>query len=240
VTNHRGLSLPVTLGLVVAITGAIGVVLALLLADVTGGGAAGAVASAVVFAAGFVDDLSSGGPRGIRGHLSALVHMRVTTGVIKLVVITGCAIVVAAWFPRSGGSTIAGIVLMAGCANLWNGLDVAPGRALKVFLPVALVLLATAPHTLVTTHPGVTAGGVAVLPADLRERAVLGDGGANLLGFTVGIGLFVTLSSGALWVAAAVTVGLNVLADTYTLSRAIESSPPLRWFDRLGRVPAGR
>jgi hypothetical protein len=40
------------------------------------------------------------------------------------------------------------------------------------------------------------------------------------------------------WVAAGVAVTLNVLADTVTLSRLIDTVAPLRWFDRLGRVPA--
>jgi hypothetical protein len=34
--------------------------------------------------------------------------------------------------------------------------------------------------------------------------------------------------------AAATGVGLNVLAETVTLSRAIDATPPLRWYDRLG------
>jgi hypothetical protein len=39
-------------------------------------------------------------------------------------------------------------------------------------------------------------------------------------------------------VAALVVVGLNVLAETVSLTRLIEASPALRWFDRLGRVPS--
>ena len=31
-------------------------------------------------------------------------------------------------------------------------------------------------------------------------------------------------------------VGLNILAETVTFTRTIEAIPPLRWFDRLGRL----
>ena len=41
------------------------------------------------------------------------------------------------------------------------------------------------------------------------------------------------------WLIAAVlvVVGLNVLAETVTFTRTIDAIPPLRWFDRLGRLP---
>jgi hypothetical protein len=65
---------------------------------------------------------------------------------------------------------------------------------------------------------------------------MLGDAGANLLGFTVGLGLALRLATWQLAVAAAVVVALNVLAETVTLSRVIDAAPPLRWVDRLGRL----
>jgi UDP-GlcNAc:undecaprenyl-phosphate/decaprenyl-phosphate GlcNAc-1-phosphate transferase len=78
--------------------------------------------------------------------------------------------------------------------------------------------------------------GLALLAVDLRERAMLGDSGANVLGFLVGVALFLTLRTWALVVAAAVIVVLHVLAETVTLSRLIDAAPPLRWLDRLGRA----
>jgi hypothetical protein len=39
-------------------------------------------------------------------------------------------------------------------------------------------------------------------------------------------------------VAAGVAVGLNLLAETVTLSRIVDGVPPLRWLDRAGRVRA--
>ena len=67
---------------------------------------------------------------------------------------------------------------------------------------------------------------------------MLGDGGANLLGFTIGLGLYVVLADGAVVLAAAIAVVINAVAETVTLSRVIEAIPPLRWFDALGRLPA--
>jgi hypothetical protein len=67
---------------------------------------------------------------------------------------------------------------------------------------------------------------------------MLGDGGANLLGFTIGLGLYLVLGDAWVVVAAAIAVAINAVAETATLSRVIDAVPPLRWFDALGRLPA--
>jgi hypothetical protein len=67
---------------------------------------------------------------------------------------------------------------------------------------------------------------------------MLGDGGANLLGFTIGLGLYLVLGDAWVVVAAAIAVAINAVAETATLSWVIDAVPPLRWFDALGRLPA--
>jgi hypothetical protein len=159
-----------------------------------------------------------------------------TTGILKLVVAAGAAAVVVALQPsRPGWVRLWGIVLLAGAANVWNGLDVRPGRALKAFLVPGLVFIAWGTLAHAPAIAGLLAGGVLALPADLRERAMLGDGGANLLGFAAGLGVFDVLSDPWVPVAAVVGVGLNVVADTVTFSRVIAAAPPLRFLDGLGR-----
>jgi UDP-GlcNAc:undecaprenyl-phosphate GlcNAc-1-phosphate transferase len=244
--NYLGEQLPAILGLVAIAPGAI-VGLFAGLAIVTGQGrsldAAAWISlggSLLVFAAGLMDDLMPSGPRGLRAHLRAVASGHVTTGILKLVVIAGSSVIVVAAQPVHPGATrLAGVVLLAACANLWNGLDVRPGRALKYFILAAgAVLVAGVPMRLAPSVLGVLLGAIVALPADLRERAMLGDGGSNLLGFTAGLGLYLVLPAPWVWVAAAVAVTLNVLADTLTLSRLIDTVGPVRWFDRLGRVSA--
>lgn len=241
VANYRGRSVPIVLGLWLAVV-LVGFSAALWwIGGAPGPSSPALVAlggSVLVFAAGLVDDLSPGGPRGVRNHLRALASGHMTTGVLKLVVTVASSIIVVAAQPdRGSGARWLGVVLVAASANLWNGLDVAPGRALKAFLVVDGVAL-VAPWSLA---PGVRAlwlAALVALPFDVRERAMLGDAGANLLGFTAGLGLYLSLPGWGTAVAATVVVGLNVLAETVSLSRLIEAAPPLRWFDRLGRLPA--
>ena len=84
--------------------------------------------------------------------------------------------------------------------------------------------------------PFVALAAVLVLIPDLRERGMLGDGGANLLGFVTGLAVYVTAPGWGVVVGALAAVGLNGLADTVTFSRVIEAVPALRWYDNLGRA----
>jgi UDP-GlcNAc:undecaprenyl-phosphate/decaprenyl-phosphate GlcNAc-1-phosphate transferase len=235
VPNHRGVHVPAVLGLVLGGFAAASAAAVALFDRVEREGWIATAALALVLAAGLVDDLSPPGPRGIRGHLRSLATGRVSSGIVKLVVVAGAAAVTVAAVPaRTGLARLAGILLIAASANVWNGLDVRPGRAIKFFLPVAIAALATSwpgqPFL-----PGVALGSLVLVPWDAGERAMLGDAGANLLGFTAGLGLFHLLHGGALVAAALLAVALNVLADTVTFTRLIELVPPLRWYDTLGR-----
>ena len=102
------------------------------------------------------------------------------------------------------------------------------GRALKVALASSLVV----------DEPGTAAVAAALLPADLAERAMLGDGGANALGAVLGLAAARRLGSrrrrgGAL----AVLVGLTAASEVVSFTRVIDAVPPLRAVDRLGRLP---
>ena len=239
--NRRGRRLPVTLGWALAV-GLVGLVVVIagqidrigLRASQSGE----LLGVAVVFVAGVVDDGYGGSVRGLRGHLRALLNGHVTTGGLKLAAAVLAAAITVAWTPRDQlWANLLALIAIAGCTNIWNGLDVAPGRALKGFLVVALVLLVVDLKAFLLVCTGAAA---AVLVPDLRERGMLGDSGANLLGFLAGAEIVRRLPE--VWVipAVLVVIGLNVLAETLTFSRTIEAIPPLRWFDRLGRLPDGR
>jgi hypothetical protein len=155
---------------------------------------------------------------------------------VKLVVIVAAAAVAVAAGPEPDAARrLAGVVLVAGAANVANALDVRPGRAIK-FGILAAPLVFAGEVALAPPTPGVWLAAVLVLPWDAGERAMLGDAGANLLGFAIGLGAYHALGSTGVVAGAAAVIALNVLAETVTLSRAIDAVPPLRWWDRLGRA----
>jgi hypothetical protein len=191
----------------------------------------------IVFLVGWFDDHRARSTRGIQGHLRELARGRVTTGVTKLIGIVGAAAIVAVSVADDPGRILLGIPVIAGSANLWNLLDVRPGRALKFFLVAALVLVGWYARYDDFLLGAAIGSAAALLVFDLRERAMLGDAGANLLGFIIGLALFRVLPTWGLAVALVAILTLHALGETVTLSRLIEAARPLRWFDRLGRLP---
>ena len=238
VENHRGVMVPRVLGIALALDAAIWTAAYAIVAAIGVAGWGSLAGLLLVFGAGLIDDLGPEGPRGIRSHLRSAAGGHPTTGLLKMVVILVAAILVVVLLPeRSVYAAVAGVVLIAGCANVWNGLDVAPGRCLKAFLVPAVAFAAWGTIADAPALVGLLVGAVIVLPFDLRESAMLGDGGANMLGFGAGIGLYEVLPDPWIVVAACVAVLLNALAETTSFSRAIERMPPLRWLDALGRRP---
>jgi UDP-N-acetylmuramyl pentapeptide phosphotransferase/UDP-N-acetylglucosamine-1-phosphate transferase len=187
---------------------------------------------------GLIDDLlAAPGDRGFRGHLGALAHGRLTTGAMKLFGGGVVAIVLtAAPGEVSGRRLLADAALVALAANLGNLLDRAPGRTIKVglvvYVPVALAA-GTAPVGLALVPVvGATAG---LLVADLRERLMLGDTGANLFGAVLGLAVVLETSRPVRTVVLVVLVLLNAASERWSFSTVIDRTPGLRHFDRLGR-----
>jgi UDP-N-acetylmuramyl pentapeptide phosphotransferase/UDP-N-acetylglucosamine-1-phosphate transferase len=244
VRNHRGSMIPASLGFALLVATVVPALVADLVAIARGeagrwvaAAVAVSVPSVLVFGVGLLDDSQATRTRGWRAHLGALRRGRITTGMGKLVVISGASLAWVLIERPFGLSAVLGAAVIAGCANLWNLFDLAPGRALKFAVLAVAVFLALDPARYTAQ---VLAVCLVLLPFDLRERAMLGDSGANLLGFLVGqllVTRFPPFATGPA-VALAVLIGLHVVADTIGFSRLIQATPPLRWFDDLGRIPS--
>jgi UDP-GlcNAc:undecaprenyl-phosphate/decaprenyl-phosphate GlcNAc-1-phosphate transferase len=70
---------------------------------------------------------------------------------------------------------------------------------------------------------------------DLRERAMLGDTGANLLGALAGLWLVLTLSGTGQLIALALLAIVTVYGELRSISALVERTPGLRELDSWGR-----
>jgi hypothetical protein len=194
------------------------------------------VYSLVAGLVGFVDDRWGGaGERGFAGHVGALSRGRMTTGLLKAVVLGGGGLVVGVLAFGVGWRALFAALLLAGCANLANLFDVRPGRAFKFLGVPVVVLLFLAPYGAVLAVAGVVGGAVALFHFDLRGRIMLGDAGAAIWGAVLGY-LVVTSGPGVVWwVAGGAIVGLTVVAEFSSISRVIEEVGALRALDLWGR-----
>lgn len=183
--------------------------------------------------------------KGLRGHLGALRDGQLTTGAAKALGIPLLALAGAVAAPdrRGAAETVVDAALVAGCANLVNLLDLRPGRALKAVLPGA-VLLALAPARSARDEDGrrlalaAALPAALALPADLGERGMLGDAGANLLGAAVGGAAARRLPLPARLGLVGAVVALTLASERVSFSAVIDRTPALRALDRLGRRPA--
>ena len=156
------------------------------------------LATVVAFGAlGFIDDaLGDNNEKGLKGHVTAALHGRVTTGFIKLGGGASVALVVAgAALGGDGWRIVIDAALIALAANMGNLFDRAPGRTIKVGLIAYVPLLVVAGTSATGLALAVVIGAaIGLLPADLGERSMLGDTGANALGAALGVAAVLTLS----------------------------------------------
>ena len=191
---------------------------------------------------GLLDDLAGAGQSGgFRGHLTALARGRLTTGSLKLFGGAAVGVVVVAG-PRAGsiGRILLDAALVALCANLANLFDRAPGRTLKVaLLGFAVLAAATQAPPRLAAVALVMGAAAALLVPDLREELMLGDVGANVVGGALGLALVLGTAPEVRTAALLVVAGLNLASEAVSFSKVIESTPPLRALDRVGRRPSG-
>ena len=247
-TNYRGHELPTAAGIVIVLAVLVveGVRTALAEFGVGEELSDSLLRSVVLFACfafaflGLIDDLlGTDGDRGFAGHLNALRTGRLTTGAMKLFGGGVVAIVLtAAPGEVSGRRLLADAALVALAANLGNLLDRAPGRTIKVgllaYVPIALAAGSAPVGLALAPVVGAAAG---LLPADLGERLMLGDTGANLLGAVLGLAVVLETSRPVRTVVLVVLIALNLVSERVSFSKVIDATPGLRHFDRLGRRP---
>jgi hypothetical protein len=190
---------------------------------------------------GFLDDALGQGqaaatPRGWRGHWGALREGRLSTGAIKALGALALAAYVVSGRGLEDWRYVADVLLLILATNLGNLLDLRPGRAEKALglLAVGLCLGAWTFQPLELL--GIFAGPVLVGAwLTLRETAMLGDTGSNLIGAIAGVWLLTALGGDGRLIALVVVLAITVYGEMRSISATIESVPPLRWLDSLGR-----
>lgn len=152
-TNFHGVTVSLRGGVAMAGASVASAAVASALSDQPRAALGGVVASLGGGLAGYIDDVDQGAhdggkvAKGLKGHLGALAHGQVTTGVIKIAGI-GASALAASALVGSKATSVSGkaadlalnTVLIAGTANLANLLDLRPGRALKATVLVAAPL----------------------------------------------------------------------------------------------------
>jgi UDP-GlcNAc:undecaprenyl-phosphate GlcNAc-1-phosphate transferase len=193
-----------------------------------------------VLALGLVDDTlgerRSDRQRGWRGHGAAALRGELSTGALKAAGSLGLALFAMSYLPLSNGRWLLAAAVLVLATNVFNLLDLRPGRSTKAFVLLGAGLGIGSGSTRALWALGLFAGPALVAGFyDLRERAMLGDTGANLLGALGGLWLVLTLSGPGQLVALALLAALTVYGELRSISELVERTPGLRELDSWGR-----
>jgi UDP-GlcNAc:undecaprenyl-phosphate GlcNAc-1-phosphate transferase len=179
--------------------------------------------------------------KGFRGHLLTLWReQRMTSGMMKAWGGGGTALLVSLGLNDGCWATLVGAGLLAFSSNLLNLFDLRPGRAIKVFWLLVTVafgigLPLSLPVQQWVWFVPVLVSSLLLFAHDANGRLMLGDTGANYLGFLVGFCLMVSVplpvQAGFLLLFAV----LHLLAERVSFTRIIQSVPWLRRLDEWGR-----
>lgn len=200
-----------------------------------------------VLALGLLDDALGGerpgedgppAPRGWRGHGAAALRGELSTGTLKAAGSLGLALLAMSYrgLGLSDGRWLLAAAVLVLATNVFNLLDLRPGRATKVFVLLGAGLAVGSADLRALWALGLFAAPALVAGVyDLRERAMLGDTGANLLGALAGLWLVLTLSGTGQLVALALLAAITVYGELRSISALIERTPVLRELDSWGR-----
>jgi UDP-N-acetylmuramyl pentapeptide phosphotransferase/UDP-N-acetylglucosamine-1-phosphate transferase len=240
--NYRGVSLPVPIGAAIVPAGLIALIPVTLMARLTSIDIFPSDLPLVltfvpgVALLGLIDDVMSGESRGWRGHAAAALSGGFSSGVLKAAGTLGLALLVASSLPGSDGDFFMATAVLVLATNAFNLLDLRPGRSVKAFLLLGLGLTIATQIGEPAAALGIFIGPLLVAGFfDLREKAMLGDCGSNVVGAMAGVWIVLTLDSTELFIAFVILALVNLYGEFSSLSKVIEKVPIIRHLDSFGR-----
>ena len=188
---------------------------------------------------GLLDDLCGDkSSQGFKGHITAILSGKLTTGALKLFggPIVAFIALSSSISDRGYLEVLIAALTIALFANTFNLLDLAPGRTTKYSL-IVLVLLTIFSNTSYFVY--LLIGSLAVsLVLDLREKYMLGDIGSNFIGSAIGFSFVASAEARTVLIVFICLVVLNVVSEIFSYSKIIYKFIPLRYFDFLGQNKA--
>ena len=240
--NYRGARLPFPAGTVIVAAAALALVPLAALDELAGLDAlrpelrTAAVYVLGVAFLGLFDDVLAADARGWRGHGAAVLRGGLSTGALKAAGSLGFALYALSGQGYDDVDYLLAVAVLVLATNFFNLLDLRPGRSAKAFVLLAAGLSLGAWDAQPVAVLGLFAGPVLVVGLhDVRERAMLGDTGSNLIGALAGLWIVLTLGPTGQAIALAVMVAATVYGEFRSISKLVERTPLVRQLDSLGR-----
>jgi hypothetical protein len=121
--------------------------------------------------------------------------------------------------------------------NLFNLLDLRPGRSVKAFVLLGVALMIGERDLTTFEHLGLFIGPLLVAGVfDVRELAMLGDTGSNLTGALAGLWLVLALGTTGQVIALVVLALITAYGEFRSISGLVDRTPGLSHLDSIGRI----
>ncbi len=186
--------------------------------------------------AGFIDDtLGDGSVKGLKGHIGKLMHGNLTTGGLKAVSGLMMAAFISFIISASAIDFLLNALIITLSTNFLNLLDLRPGRSIKGFLAVILLVLAFDYSRDMAVILPLLCSVLIYMRDDLKADSMLGDTGSNILGISAGvfIAFFGSWYFKIIW--SIFLIAIHIYTERYSLTGLIEGNKVLKFLDELGR-----
>lgn len=185
---------------------------------------------------GILDDIiGNRDVSGLKGHFKSLFKGSLTTGGFKALFGGFVGLIISISISKNIVDIGINTLIIALSTNLMNLLDLRPGRAIKVYLLLSIVIFLTIigypKGLLLLIVPSV----IVYFSHDLKARAMMGDTGSNVLGISLGIlvAMGYNLNVRIGWLL--FLIFIHILTEKYSLTKIIEKNKFLNFIDKLGR-----
>lgn len=185
---------------------------------------------------GILDDsLGNRDVTGLKGHFTSMFRGRLTTGGFKAVMGGFIGLIVSASITKSIPEIIVGTLVIALSTNFMNLFDLRPGRAIKVYALLSIILLIIVSPFNRQVYMLIFPAVIAYFYEDIRANSMMGDAGSNVLGVSFGIFQVISFNIRFQIVSLIILVLFHILTEKYSLTKIIEKNYILNYIDKLGR-----
>ncbi|NLY85907.1 MAG: phospho-N-acetylmuramoyl-pentapeptide-transferase [Tissierellia bacterium] len=186
---------------------------------------------------GLLDDLiGSKYIKGLRGHIKALFHGEITTGALKAIFGFFISLVTSSILSTSFVDFVINTFVIGLFTNFINLFDLRPGRAAKMFIFLAIILLIANINNkyayIIWSFFGIL---IPYINLDLKARAMMGDVGSNTLGYTLGVFAVTSFHITGKLIILILLVIFHILSEKVSFSKVIENNRFLKFLDMIGR-----
>lgn len=185
---------------------------------------------------GLLDDLAGDiKVKGLKGHIKSFFKGELTTGFIKASIGFFLAMIVSILISKDVLNMVINTFTIALSINALNLFDLRPGRSLKVFSFLSIIFLLISKFNNYFIIVSMLAIVLVYFPYDIKARAMMGDTGSNVLGFSLGYYIVLSQSLKIRIIYLLCLIILHIIAEKTSITKIINENKILKYLDELGR-----